>query len=440
MNWKLEKMLGLSKPVELLGLIVSWLLVSLFPFSSVLITPKTYIVWIMLTSWFSLILLDWFGFFELHLSKPKHSGFVSLLLALPLSAFLAKWLLMAAFLEPHIGNAEAFRAALLVALVFGTVQVLIFEIHRAVGAQWTLLTCLHSDDLKALNAQIESPETSWWIRIRPFEAAHAKGRMIGDKEAVVISPRSVNNLQDCSEVISAHLSGRNIVDVRQLLKELRGRVDLDNYDGWTFLLASTPQLFYMRFYFYMKTILEPILALALIVIFLPVLAVVAIAVLWTSGWPVLYCQERAGYRGKIFVIYKFRTMLNSAEKSGARWATRDDPRVTPLGRWLRRTRIDELPQLFNVIRGDLGFVGPRPERPEFYQMLSAKVPLFSMRLLVRPGITGWAQVRQGYAATIEESRTKLEYDLYYVQHMSHKLDLRVLVQTAAMMLRGSSGV
>jgi lipopolysaccharide/colanic/teichoic acid biosynthesis glycosyltransferase len=439
MNYKLEKLIGLSKPIELLGLVMSWLLVSLFFFSSVRATPKTYVIWIALTSGLSLISLDWLGFFQLHVPKPKMSGFVCLFLALPFSAFLSKYLLAAAAREPTIGNMEASCAVALVALVFGASQALIVRIQRAMGAQCTLLTCLQPEDLAALNAQIQDAGKSWWINIRPLEAVHAKERRRTGKQAVVISQRSAGNLRDCSDMISAHLGGRHIVDVRHLLKELRGRVDLSDSDGWTFLLASTPQLLHIRLYFYLKTILEPVLALVLVVLLLPFLIAAAAAVLWTSGWPIIYSQERVGYRGKTFMMYKFRTMRTSAEEAGAQWASHDDPRVTPLGRWLRRARIDELPQLFNVIRGDLGFVGPRPERPEFYRMLSELVPLFSMRLLVRPGITGWAQVRQGYAGSVEESRTKLEYDLYYVQNMSHKFDFRVLVHTAAMMMRGGSG-
>lgn len=441
MGYRLEKMIGPSKPVELTALAVSWIFVSLWIFSAGRTEPKACVAWVALASWLSFTLLDWVGFFELHIPKPRLCGLVSLFLALPSSAIAAKWLLTAASLDPRIGNAEALLAALLSIALFGSAHELIFSLHRARGAKWTLLTRLHPDDSKALNAQIGGPATSEWIRVRPLEAARVeagRGARPG-REAVVISRRSVNNLQDCSELISAHLDGRSIFDYRQLLKELRGRVDLDNYDGWTFLLTSTPQIYRIRLYFYLKTALEPLLAAALVVLFLPFLAAVSAAVLWTSGWPILYSQERVGYHGKTFRMYKFRTMSNSAESAGPQWATRDDPRVTPLGRWLRRARIDELPQLINVILGDLGFVGPRPERPEFYRMLSAQVPLFSMRLLVRPGITGWAQVRQGYAATVEESRTKLEYDLYYVQNMSHKLDLRVLVETAAMMLRGSSG-
>jgi lipopolysaccharide/colanic/teichoic acid biosynthesis glycosyltransferase len=239
--------------------------------------------------------------------------------------------------------------------------------------------------------------------------------------------------------VSAHLRGQRVVDVRQLLKEFRGRVDIHNTDGWTFLLASTQQSFFSRFYFYVKSLFEPVLALALLVILSPLFIAVAIAILATSGRPIFFKQDRLGYRGKRFSLYKFRTMTTQAEEDGARWASKNDPRITPLGYWLRRTRIDEFPQFFNVLRGDMGFVGPRPERPEFYELLSKHIPLFSMRLLVRPGITGWAQVKQGYAASIEECRTKLEYDLYYVQSMSPRLDMRVLVHTATMTIRGNGG-
>ncbi|MDD5303379.1 MAG: hypothetical protein PHS14_09745, partial [Elusimicrobia bacterium] len=283
MGYKLEKMMGASKSVELLALVISWLFVSLFLFSSVVTTPRTYVAWIALASGISLISLDWIGFFEVHVPKPKLCGLVCLLLALPFSAFFAKWVLMAASLEPRIGNSEALCAALLAAAVFGSAQMLIFRVHRAMGAQWTLLTRLHPDDSRALHAQLEVAETSGLIRVQPLEAAYANGNGRGGREALVISRRSVHDLQDCSELISAHLGGQNIVDFRQLLKELQGRVDLNNADGWTFLLTSTPQIFHIRLYFYLKTVVEPLLALALGVLLLPFLLVMAIAVLWTSG-------------------------------------------------------------------------------------------------------------------------------------------------------------
>lgn len=440
MNTKLEKLIGLSKPIELFGLLASWVLVGGLFLSSVRATPKAYAVWIGLASGLSFVCLDWLGFFQLHVPKPKTSGFVSLFIALPVSAFLAKWVVAAALPSERIGNVQALVTVVLVAVVFGSAQELIARIQQAVGAQCTLLTCLAPEDLAALNAQIKDAEASWWVRVRPLE----KNPLLPlgprrSKQAVVISKRTASDLKDCADLISEHLSGRRIVDVSQLLRELRGRVDLSDPDGWSFLLSSTPQLLHIRLYFYLKAVVEPITALVLLVLLSPVLLATAAAILWTSGWPIIYAQERVGYRGKPFLMYKFRTMNTHAEDTGARWASDGDPRVTPLGRILRRTRLDELPQLFNVVRGDLGFVGPRPERPEFYRMLSEHVPLFSMRLLVRPGITGWAQVRQGYAASVEESRTKLEYDLYYVQNMSHKFDFRVLVHTAALMLRGGGG-
>jgi len=439
MNYKLEKLIGLSKPIELLGLLASWLLVGGLFLHSVRATPKAYAVWIGLASGLSFVALDWLGFFQVHVPKPKMSGFVSLFIALPVSSFLAKWVVAAALPSASIGNTQAMITVVLVAVVFGSAQELIARIQQAIGAQCTLLTCLAPEDLAALNAQIQDPAAAWWVRIRPLEEDPAPRDRRRSKQAVVISRRTASDLKDCADLISAHLIGRRIVDVSQLLRELRGRVDLSDPDGWSFLLSSTPQLLHIRLYFYLKAVVEPIVALVLVVLLSPVLLATAAAILWTSGWPIIYSQERVGYRGKPFMMYKFRTMTTNAEDTGARWASDGDPRVTPLGRVLRKARLDELPQLFNVIRGDIGFVGPRPERPEFYRMLSEHVPLFSMRLLVRPGITGWAQVRQGYAASVEESRTKLEYDLYYVQNMSHKFDFRVLVHTAAMMLKGGGG-
>jgi lipopolysaccharide/colanic/teichoic acid biosynthesis glycosyltransferase len=135
-------------------------------------------------------------------------------------------------------------------------------------------------------------------------------------------------------------------------------------------------------------------------------------------------------------MLKFRTMRVDAEAGGVRWAQKDDPRVTRVGRILRRFRVDELPQLINVLRGEMGVVGPRPERPQFVAQLRTQIPYYELRTLVRPGITGWAQVRYPYAASLEEAREKLQYDLYYVKHLSVRLDLTILFHTAKVVLFG----
>ncbi len=177
-----------------------------------------------------------------------------------------------------------------------------------------------------------------------------------------------------------------------------------------------------------------------VVVLAPVMALVAAAVKLSSSGPILYRQRRVGRDGTVFTLYKFRSMYAGAEsRTGAVWATKDDPRVTPAGRFLRRARLDELPQLFNVLRGEMSIVGPRPERPEFVQTLSEKIPFYRQRHCVKPGITGWAQINHKYGDTVEDTIQKLEYDLYYIKHMSFALDAYIIFDTLKTMLltRGS---
>jgi sugar transferase (PEP-CTERM system associated) len=184
-----------------------------------------------------------------------------------------------------------------------------------------------------------------------------------------------------------------------------------------------------------KRTLDVLLALTGLILTLPVMAIVAIAVKLTSPGPVLYCQQRVGKDGQVFTLFKFRSMQADAEaETGAVWSTSDDPRVTRLGRHLRRTRLDELPQLWNVLKGDMSIVGPRPERPEFVRELTAEIPYYGQRHVVRPGVTGWAQVRYAYAASVAESLEKLQYDLFYVKHMSVSLDLLIIFETIKTMI------
>ncbi len=177
-------------------------------------------------------------------------------------------------------------------------------------------------------------------------------------------------------------------------------------------------------------------SLLLLIATLPLLILAMLAIRLDSPGPVLFLQPRVGLGGKVFSIFKLRTMTPDAESGGAVWARPHDPRVTRVGRWLRRYRIDELPQLWNVLHGDMEIVGPRPERPEFVADLAQKIPYYSLRSLVRPGITGWAQVKYPYAASLQEAREKLQYDLYFVRHLSLSLDLFILLLTAKVVISG----
>jgi exopolysaccharide biosynthesis polyprenyl glycosylphosphotransferase len=167
----------------------------------------------------------------------------------------------------------------------------------------------------------------------------------------------------------------------------------------------------------------------------PLMLLVAALVKLTSPGPALLRQQRVGKNNCIFMLYKFRSMVRDAEaRSGAVWATPNDPRVTPVGRWLRKLRLDELPQLFNVLKGDMSIVGPRPERPEFVAELEKKIPYYRQRHCVKPGITGWAQIKHKYGDTIEDTVVKLEYDLYYIKNLAPALDAVIMFHTAKVML------
>jgi sugar transferase (PEP-CTERM system associated) len=185
-----------------------------------------------------------------------------------------------------------------------------------------------------------------------------------------------------------------------------------------------------------KRALDLALALVALVLTAPFLLVAAALVTLTSPGGAVYRQARVGLSGRVFTIYKLRTMRADAETAtGPAWSIMNDPRVTPLGRFLRKSRLDELPQLWNVLRGDMSFVGPRPERPEFVTQLTAAIPFFNQRHVLKPGITGWAQVRHAYAASVEDAVEKLQYDLYYLKNLSIWLDLLILVETVKTVVR-----
>lgn len=178
-----------------------------------------------------------------------------------------------------------------------------------------------------------------------------------------------------------------------------------------------------------------IVALLITIPSLPLMALAAIAVKLSSPGPILYRQTRIGMHGVPFTVYKFRSMYaNAEEATGAVWASRNDPRVTKVGRVLRKLRLDEFPQLLNVLHGDMSIVGPRPERPEFVKVLSEQIPYFRQRHCVKPGITGWAQINHKYGDTIEDTVKKLEYDLYYIKHMSQSLDAYIMFHTLKTMV------
>lgn len=187
----------------------------------------------------------------------------------------------------------------------------------------------------------------------------------------------------------------------------------------------------------LKRLMDIVFSLILLIVTSPITLLAAIAIKLESEGPVFYKQERMGMNGKIFKIIKFRTMINDAEKyTGPVWSTKNDPRITKVGKFLRKVRLDEIPQAINILKGDMSFVGPRPERPYFVEKLSKEIPLYKRRLKVRPGLTGWAQVKHKYDESIEDVKIKLRYDLFYIENMSLRLDFKIILRTIFVVLFG----
>jgi sugar transferase (PEP-CTERM system associated) len=238
------------------------------------------------------------------------------------------------------------------------------------------------------------------------------------------------------ELVTLRVQGIIVEDVHSAIAALSGRVWLSVVKpGW---FVFSEGFHRSRSTLVTKRCLDVLFSVFALIVSLPVMAAVALAVRLDSKGPVLYRQTRVGRGGRCFEVLKFRSMSVNAETGkGAQWAKQNDPRVTRIGRYLRKYRLDEFPQLINVIRGDMSFVGPRPERPAFVEMLRKKIPYYDERHSVRPGITGWAQVRYDYGATVEDALRKLEYELFYLQNMSAFFDLAIMVATVRVMLTGS---
>ena len=234
-------------------------------------------------------------------------------------------------------------------------------------------------------------------------------------------------------LLDARMAGLRVIDLPAFHERETGRVDLANLYPQRFIFMETSA--HTQIGRLLKRGGDIAISAVALVLLSPLLAGAALAVRWGSPGPALYRQTRTGLGGRPFEIVKFRSMRQDAEASGTpQWAGEADPRITKVGAFLRRTRIDELPQLWNVLKGEMSLVGPRPERPYFVEKLSESIPHYAERHRVKPGLTGWAQINYRYGATEHDARVKLEYDLYYMKNASFALDLYILMKTARVVL------
>ena len=345
-------------------------------------------------------------------------------------------------------------AALVTAFVMGW-RIAFAWVSRRVGPRERLLLVGTGDGAVALARELFDRRHELGVEIVGFiDPDHAK---VG---APVINPGVVGTIEDIPSIVRARgvdrvvvsladargklpmekllemkLEGVSFDHLAAVYEDYTGKIAVENLrPSWLIFSAGFRNT---RLRSVSKRALDVVAAVLGLVLALPLMAIIALAIRVTSGGPVFYHQQRVGRQGRLFVVHKFRSMQPDAEsRTGPVWASRDgDSRVTRLGRWLRRCRLDELPQLWNVLKGDMSFVGPRPERPEFVGDLTRQIPFYGQRHIVRPGLTGWAQVRYTYGASTEDALQKLQYDLFYIKHMSIALDLFVILATIKTVLR-----
>jgi len=253
------------------------------------------------------------------------------------------------------------------------------------------------------------------------------GKSTRGLERVIVAMEDRRGLMPVRELLNLRFNGVIVEDANHVIERILGRLPLDGLNPSTLIFSdgfrskSSQQI--------LRRLVSIAVSLTALTICLPFIPFIMLAVRLSSPGPIFYRQVRVGLNNRPYAVIKFRTMRQDAEVNGAVWASENDPRITALGKFMRKTRLDEIPQLWNVLRGEMAFVGPRPERPEFVEWLSREIPLYELRHMIRPGITGWAQVRYRYGASLEDTKNKLEYDLYYVKHQSVGLDLLIMFET-----------
>ncbi len=281
----------------------------------------------------------------------------------------------------------------------------------------------------------EHPEVARSALIEPRGSLTETALALGVDEIVVALSERRGGSMPLRQLLDCKLYGIRVVDIATYFEKTLAQIKVSHVNaGWLVFGDGFNQGVVRTL---VKRVFDVLFSGAILILTLPLMALTAVAIRLESRGPVLYRQERVGLNGEVFNVVKFRSMRTDAEKDGKpRWATLNDDRVTRVGKFIRKVRIDELPQLFNVLRGEMSLVGPRPERQFFVDDLVTKIPYYAVRHSVKPGVTGWAQVRYEYGSTIEDSVEKLQYDLYYVKNHTLFLDLLILLETVAVVLTG----
>jgi exopolysaccharide biosynthesis polyprenyl glycosylphosphotransferase len=339
----------------------------------------------------------------------------------------------AIFLEP-IGRGLLFIASFLFFLLSFVWRSVAFRLFGRVAEQRRIVFIGTDGEKEALREAVRSAgeeiaflgpgENGGWV------SAGADDAGAQDVAQIVVGGEAPIDKDLWRRLLRAQRRGTEVIDFNEMYQNVAGRIPVDfiREEDWFWRTVGF-QLSERETFLRIKRAADFGLALVLVGITLPFWLFIAVLIKITSKGKVFYRQNRVGKNGTTFRLVKFRSMVEKAEEGEPVWAEKDDKRITAVGGLLRKIHLDELPQLWNVLRGEMSLVGPRPERPEFVEMLEREIPYYGLRHLVKPGLTGWAQINHPYAASLADSKVKLEYDLYYIAHMSLGFDLRILLRT-----------
>jgi len=283
---------------------------------------------------------------------------------------------------------------------------------------------------------ISNKEIKGLINFSDVETAKIS-KLVNDNSVTEISSANFpNNVMSKvnNQLIQLFEEGVNIKSFERYYEEVTGRVPTEYLDYNFYKRINFSKNSHNQFYLFSQRLIDIVISILGLLFFIIISPLLILGNLIGNRGPYFYTQDRVGFKGKIFKIYKLRSMIKNAEKDGAVWAKKNDSRITSFGKFLRNTRIDEFPQFINILKGEMSLIGPRPERPEFVNDLKESIPFYAIRHVILPGLTGWAQVNYPYANTIEEQQRKLRYDLYYIKERGSFLDFKILIKTISTVL------
>lgn len=394
----------------------------------------------------------WLGFYQRIHDRTIEDSRARAVLSLHLSVPVAYLIFL--FLPTVDGNRNLLELSGMAAL-FGMLSYRVMASHRRSRALVTLRLLIFGAGKEAAQVAASLSKEDQTVRVVGFYPGHESEElavpqnMLISRDKTLIDTVSELNVDEIvvaigerrggrmplRELLDCRLSGVLVLDMSSHFERMLGQIRLDALRaGWLIFGGGFRQGAARTT---VKRIFDVVAASILLILFSPLMLLTALLIVIEDGFPILYRQERVGLNGRLFNVIKFRSMRKDAEKDGTpRWATKNDDRVTRVGKVIRKLRIDELPQLFSVLNGDMSMVGPRPERAFFVDQLTKEIPFYAVRHSVKPGVTGWAQVRYHYGSSVDDAAQKLQYDLYYVKNHTLLLDLVVLFETVGVVVSG----